>query len=320
MSLQKKRIAWIDCAKGILILLVMYGHTHWSVNSDIEKWVRLTIYSFHMAGFFILTGLTFNANKNVVQFFKDKAKRLLLPYVTFSFLYLTYKYLTSVFFGGPTFNFVSGFSSIIFPVSGSTETSVYGLWFFPCLFITNIFAYLILKLPNLILKIGLYFLVLLLCYYSCSLGVVSAYSLSALSLSFILIGYYIKDKVSSWISSLKYNSLFILLFILCLWLNYYLSNSIFDYSSMNYGSLPLYIVCSLTGSMMIFSLSNTLVSFAKSNYILVLGRDSMYYYGLHYMILGVVSKVFANFSLLQLAFTLLILYFVIPVYKKITKQ
>lgn len=45
------REAWIDCARGIAILLVIVGHTISGVLSG-------AIYSFHMPLFFIFSGIT----------------------------------------------------------------------------------------------------------------------------------------------------------------------------------------------------------------------------------------------------------------------
>ncbi len=47
------RIYWIDCAKGITILLVIIGH------SIYNPMVRGPIFSFHMPLFFILSGMTY---------------------------------------------------------------------------------------------------------------------------------------------------------------------------------------------------------------------------------------------------------------------
>lgn len=51
----KNRIEWVDCAKGLAIILVVYGHalTYFSPNFDSIVHV---VYSFHMPLFFVLTG------------------------------------------------------------------------------------------------------------------------------------------------------------------------------------------------------------------------------------------------------------------------
>jgi len=54
----KKRLTWIDNAKGIGILLVVLGHTY-----GIPVQLHHIIYSFHMPLFFILSGYTFHTGK-----------------------------------------------------------------------------------------------------------------------------------------------------------------------------------------------------------------------------------------------------------------
>ena len=58
------RIAWIDVAKGITILLVIIGHT-----LTFGSATRNFIFSFHMPLFFILSGYTFNVAEDFPAFF-----------------------------------------------------------------------------------------------------------------------------------------------------------------------------------------------------------------------------------------------------------
>ncbi len=51
--MSKTRINWIDCAKGIAILLVIAGHT---IEQPV---IRGVIFSFHMPLFFILSCMTY---------------------------------------------------------------------------------------------------------------------------------------------------------------------------------------------------------------------------------------------------------------------
>lgn len=72
---KKQRVAWVDIAKGIAIILVITGHT-------IERNSALLppIYMFHMPLFFIMAGYTFKP-KPFKDCFITSAKRLLIPYV-----------------------------------------------------------------------------------------------------------------------------------------------------------------------------------------------------------------------------------------------
>lgn len=78
MDTNKKRLEFIDVAKGIGILLVVLGH----LNSA-EQPIRNFIYSFHMPLFFFLSGLFFKGNTDFKTFLKKSVKTLLVPYLIF---------------------------------------------------------------------------------------------------------------------------------------------------------------------------------------------------------------------------------------------
>lgn len=65
---EKNRLIEIDIARGILIFLVVWGH------SPIERWLACAIGSFHMASFFCLSGFTYNFNGEINSFFAKKKK------------------------------------------------------------------------------------------------------------------------------------------------------------------------------------------------------------------------------------------------------
>ena len=73
-TLPKKRIAYIDVAKGIGILLMILGHTMTS------GWGKDVIYSFHMPLFFIIGGYLYK-EKSVSLSLKNHFRRLVIPYV-----------------------------------------------------------------------------------------------------------------------------------------------------------------------------------------------------------------------------------------------
>lgn len=78
---KKERIGWIDCAKGIAILLVIFGHSIGG-GSRAEAVLRGVIFSFHMPLFFILSSLTFRPSVDGNDFLKktEKAfKHLIIP-------------------------------------------------------------------------------------------------------------------------------------------------------------------------------------------------------------------------------------------------
>lgn len=74
----RKRVAWIDFAKFIGILIVIAGHRAGN------KILNLFLYSFSVPVFFILSGMTFSFSKDFHSFAKKSLKRflrLLVPYI-----------------------------------------------------------------------------------------------------------------------------------------------------------------------------------------------------------------------------------------------
>ena len=92
--MSKKRLEWVDIARGILIIFVCIGHgnTYWFFN----KW----IYSFHVSAFFILSGMLFktNSGESFHVFLVKKSKRLLLPYVLLGAIYIIIKTVLTFYF------------------------------------------------------------------------------------------------------------------------------------------------------------------------------------------------------------------------------
>lgn len=69
-NFRNKRIEWLDSAKGIVIILMLYGHF-----DNIPCMVKAVIYSFHMPFFFILSGYFIDKKNidNTLHYKEDKA-------------------------------------------------------------------------------------------------------------------------------------------------------------------------------------------------------------------------------------------------------
>lgn len=78
----KDRAAYIDTAKGILIVLMQIGHI-WNVGI-----IRDFIYSFHMLAFFIISGILFKNSSSLIKplgiALLGKIWSLLVPYWFFA--------------------------------------------------------------------------------------------------------------------------------------------------------------------------------------------------------------------------------------------
>lgn len=79
------RIPYIDVFRGLLMLLVVLGHSIGNTDDIMNK----VILSFHMPAFFMLSGMCFhpkNSDYNSLMLLKKKSKGLLWPYITFSLI------------------------------------------------------------------------------------------------------------------------------------------------------------------------------------------------------------------------------------------
>ena len=88
---KKQYFDWIDIAKGIGIILVVFAHTivpQIRENSFRAKFVWIFIYNFHMPLFFFLSGYLFEKGlpkyTDKGKFVLGKLKYLMIPYLTFS--------------------------------------------------------------------------------------------------------------------------------------------------------------------------------------------------------------------------------------------
>lgn len=126
----KKRIEWIDLAKGFCIALVVLSHIAEFLSTDYPLSVQAK--SFRMPLYFILSGLFFKEYDGFMGFLKRKTNKLLIPFVFFTL------------FTGFLPYFVLNFD-IIQPISLFFHKGIIVLnepiWFLMCLFEVNLLFY-----------------------------------------------------------------------------------------------------------------------------------------------------------------------------------
>lgn len=83
--MQKKRLIWADSLRGLLILLIVLGHS--LQHGDFENRMMWNIvYSFHMAAFFVISGYVGYKKEYAASALWSKARQLLLPFATWTIL------------------------------------------------------------------------------------------------------------------------------------------------------------------------------------------------------------------------------------------
>ena len=144
-NVKKARIGYIDIAKGIGMLTVIYGHILYATN------IYTYIYSFHMPLFFFLAGMCYRKAKyaSFPQIVKARAKTLLLPYFIFSVSTWAVWALYNLVFQNEVESYFSPLlQTFIAQGSGGYLVHNVPLWFIPCLFIVELLYYFIAKLPK----------------------------------------------------------------------------------------------------------------------------------------------------------------------------
>jgi fucose 4-O-acetylase-like acetyltransferase len=145
----KKRLDWVDQARGLSIFLVVYGHNF----PAIEPY----IYSFHVPLFFFISGM-FHPKSITINTIKRRAKMILIPYFFWAFslylfwLFIGRKYGVSSQLGlSPVDNFIG-----IFYSQGGQSFMDWGIpiWFLTCIFLVFLIYSLLLKIKNKVLFVG----------------------------------------------------------------------------------------------------------------------------------------------------------------------
>lgn len=95
------RIAWVDYAKGVGIVLVVVGHTLRGLQKTpvhVPGWefADAWIYAFHMPLFFFLAGLfvEHSCRGSLEQFIDGKARRIMWPYFVWTIIQEAFRHLT----------------------------------------------------------------------------------------------------------------------------------------------------------------------------------------------------------------------------------
>jgi len=149
MTKTKRHYTQIDIARGIGILLVVFGHSlkQTQVHAAWIKVLTYLIYSFHMPLFFVLSGfvaariLDIDAAAERRRFLGNRAVRLLVPYFAIGLLYIPVKLKLSAYAVKP------------FRLSDSLKLLIgqnpdVSLWFLYILFIVTMVTVLLVNRNN----------------------------------------------------------------------------------------------------------------------------------------------------------------------------
>lgn len=136
--MKKERIGFIDVAKGLAMLLVVYGH------NPLPEGTLKVVYLLNVPIFFLMSGYTFKAEKYESFFvlIKKLAKRVLVPYIVMNILAFPVYYITRerAIDIAAVKDFIVGM--IYGSGAGTGLKCNIPLWFLPCIFVVQCLWYL----------------------------------------------------------------------------------------------------------------------------------------------------------------------------------
>ncbi len=137
---KKEHLLFIDLAKGITMLTILWGHVMLSGISN------TIVYAFHIPMFFFLSGMVFKRERYTTffAFFKKRVRTLLIPYIIFSVLTWLW-YICGYLVKGASLEGTWYYLIQTFLAQGSAGYLVHNpaLWFVTCLFVVEMIYYFI---------------------------------------------------------------------------------------------------------------------------------------------------------------------------------
>lgn len=293
----KQRLNYIDVAKGLLILMVIYNHTGnlavaSGINNSVIDFIPETSFfkPFFMPAFFVIAGMCSNYNRDFKSFFISNAKALLIPAVTLLFVRILVRYI-----------FTGTFSSLEW--SGiCSKFAIVNLgdwnWFLTALFTTKVMFYSMIHAikdyrMRIILQIGIHVVGVIFFNFKGD-GVVFYnfyfYQHALMFLLYIGIGYEIKkNNIKSW--GLKINTLIFFVFYISYLLLSRIVPSITSDPYVPIIDIIPHLLMSICGSLMLIELSKKI---NKNLFMEEFGRHSLVIYCLHFQFMFSYYQIFRD--------------------------
>ncbi len=275
---KKKRIDYIDIARGITIILMIVAHN--PVNNLTIK----IIYSFHLPLFIIVSGMFFKEDESFGQMMKKLVKGLLLPlFVAF----MAKHFLEFAFLGKPF-----EIKKLLIRIALLNELDV--IWFFPILFVCKLFFWFINKISknDEVLKCLLSIFFSMLGIYFAFEGMLRwdfdtwKFDVYLAVILFFYIGY-IFQKTNTFnkiLHNYKYLLVIFGIYLVCLKFGYIhlaahsFPNGITSYLTAICGTILLFKICMIIEKVIYIPILNIVPNVFKW-----LGKNSMYVLCFHYM-------------------------------------
>lgn len=294
------RLGWVDYARGIAILLVVYRHCLVGLRrAGVEVpgslyAVQEFLYNVRMPVFFVLSGifLTTSLRKsNIRAIARKKTASLLYPYILWSVFLISLQWLLSDYT-----NSSRSAKDYLYILLQPRELD--HMWYLLALFNTTL-LYLLLKpllankpLLHTALAVALHFL-------SFYLGPWSFFSDIAYHYIFLVCGVLAADTVMRWEQVPPRKTVIYLLGLAPVFIAgqlFWLHTTGPDYQTENWWELGPYLVIILVACLVYYLVSRLIQAWGYMQWLAGIGKHSLYIYILHIHVIGFVRIFFVKFA------------------------
>ncbi len=288
----KQRIAYVDAAKGISILMIAMGHIT-DYGNPLDTWMS----SFKVSIFYIISGFLMSYSQSVKKrnfsvYVSKLSKSLVIPYISFSVIGILSKTLKVVLKHKDTAKIIKVFRE--YALDSIFLKGINSMWFLPTIFIGEIIFFWLIRSPKVIK--GLYavlalfslrgavicekYIVALPAYghhittgeclirllHALSKGITAAWFLGA---GYIIYKLYrhIKERHIKFIIGVSFTVLNVILSQI---------NSGVDFNLLDAGQRPyLFYICGIIGSIGAIALLDFISSYARLTFLNYWGKNSL---------------------------------------------
>lgn len=325
------RHTWIDYARGIAIILVLYRHSFEGIKNagiSIKEYLpiehaNILFFSFRMPLFFIVSGIFVVGSlkkRGIQKFIETKARLILYPYFLWGIMQITLQIILSDYVNADR-SWRSYLELLYAPKTIDQFWYLYALFNVSILYVLGIHFLKIKSRYNLLLGLIFFYISAFTYQYKVNLGFVGDilhyYLFFAIgdALGAIIRNEQNKKYFESWKLSLTLFLPFILTQYYFLYEN--LQHSAVNYEYVEYYQPLAYIGIALLGGVYIICLSFLLQKLKLIPWLHVLGRHSLYIYVAHVMVLAAVrvfmTKVLGIYNVPLLLIVCIVFGLLVPV-------
>ncbi len=294
------RHLWVDYAKGIAIILVLYRHVFEGIKNSgidvstyffLEEW-NIIFFSFRMPLFFIVSGIFVSssfAKRGMQKFIQTKLRTILYPYFLWGIIQVSLQLIFSKYVNGPITAY-SYLDLLYLPREIEQFWYLYALFNVTILYVVLKYSLKLKYWHQLVLGLILFLFSGYLYRKNIIIGFVSDilhyYIFIALGDA---ISKFIRNR-NNWQLFESWRSFFLLFFPFVLSQIYFLYANIQfpqnKYQHLEYFSPLIFLPIAIMGCIFVINVSFILQKYSKAKWLCILGRHSLYIYVSHVIVVA----------------------------------